>query len=57
MTLGESRQGISVSLENNELLANINKALKEMSNDGTLKRLGMKYFDKDISVPKSNLSK
>ena len=55
--LGESRQGISVSLENNELLANINKALKEMSNDGTLKRLGMKYFDKDISVPKSNLSK
>lgn len=55
--LGESRQGISVSLENKDLLQRINKFLKVMIEDGTLKDLGIKYFNKDISRPSNSISK
>lgn len=55
--LGESRQGISVALESTELLEKINRALKTMIEDGTLKDLGIKYFNKDISLPNNTLSK
>ena len=55
--LGESMQGISVSLENKLLLEKINQALKTMITDGTLKDLGIKYFNKDISVPNNSILK
>ncbi|MBH47205.1 MAG: amino acid ABC transporter substrate-binding protein [Halobacteriovorax sp.] len=48
--LGESRQGIAVAKENTELLQLLNKELKSMQTDGTLKSIGVKYFGRDISV-------
>lgn len=50
-SLGESRQAIAVSLENRELLENINQQLAAMQADGTLRALSEKHFGRDISVP------
>lgn len=47
--LGESKQAIAVAKDNTELLSKLNKQLKSMQTDGTLKKLGKKYFGKDIS--------
>lgn len=47
--LGESRQGIAVAKDNQKLLQEINQQLKNMTADGTLKEIGLKYFGRDIS--------
>ena len=47
--LGESRQAIAVAKENTILLNQLNKHLKEMILDGTLKNISFKYFGKDIT--------
>tara|TARA_R110000868_G_scaffold72133_4_gene210397 strand:- start:7902 stop:8636 length:735 start_codon:yes stop_codon:yes gene_type:complete len=48
--LGESRQGIAVAKDNKALLIRLDRELKIMQTDGTLKALGIKYFGRDISV-------
>lgn len=48
--LGQSRQGIAVAKENTQLLDQINRQLKNMIADGTMKSIGEKHFGRDISI-------
>lgn len=41
--------GALIKKDNNELLTEIDKALKELRDDGTLTSISEKYFDKDIT--------
>lgn len=50
LKLGESRQGIAIAKDNKELLHAVNQQLKSMINDGTLKKISLKYFARDIST-------
>lgn len=49
LKLGESRQGIAIAKDNKELLHAVNQQLKSMINDGTLEKISLKYFARDIS--------
>ncbi|MBD1381179.1 transporter substrate-binding domain-containing protein [Metabacillus arenae] len=48
--IGKSEQAIAVAKENEQLLDEINSALKTLKENGTLKEISEKYFGKDITV-------
>lgn len=42
--------GLTVNKNNDEALAKINEAIKELKADGTLKKIGEQFFGQDVSV-------
>lgn len=47
--LGTSEQAVAIKQENKNLLEAVNKALKELKEDGTLKQLSEEYIGVDIT--------
>jgi polar amino acid transport system substrate-binding protein len=48
--LGRSEQAIAISKDNPKLLEDVNKALETLRENGTLKKLSVKYFGEDITT-------